>query len=121
MKNILFVDSNIVLTIVFTLIAVAIFVVAVILVIKSNKQFHDKSRDIKIGMSEEQVIELLEKDPTSIEQLTNGSYEWIYEKKEAGQWGPTIYKTEIFFDANKQVIEVRHSKYLDGLDSKKEI
>lgn len=121
MKNISFVDSNIVLTIVFTLIAVAIFAVAVILVIKSNKQFHDRSYDIKIGTNEEQVMELLEKDPDFIEQLTNGNYEWIYEKKEAGQWGPTIYKAEIIFDVNKLVIEVKHSKYLEGLGPKKEI
>ena len=121
MKSILFIDSNIVLTIVFTLIAVAIFVVAVILVIKSNKQFHDKSYDIKIGMNEERVMEILDKDPAFIEQLTNGNYEWVYEKKEAGRWGPTVYKTEIIFDVNKLVIEVKHSKYLEGLDSKKEI
>ncbi len=105
---------------IFSFIAALIFVGAIIAIVKANSKFRDKSKDVKPGMSEEEVMELLEKDPDSIEPLTDGTYKWIYEKMEAGSWGPTIYKTEIIFNLDKHVSKVQRSKYLERIDSKKD-
>lgn len=102
-------------------IVLALFILAgmVVLVIFSDKQFHDKAEGIKVGMSEDQVMNLLEKDPESINYLKDGSYTWTYNRNSWGGWGMITYKTEITFDASGHVTFVTRSKSCDNTDSQK--
>ena len=103
--------------IIFIVIAIVIFVAMCIVVFKVEKQYHDKSNDIKLGMKEDQVIDIMEKDPASIEFLKDGQYEWIYEHKYYKGWGMVVVKTEVVFNANKQVIAIKNSESIENSNS----
>lgn len=96
--------------IIFVIIAFIILIVTVIIVNKSDQKFRDKSLKITKGMDEKQVMEIMEEDPLSIEELKDGAYEWIYEKKQWKGWGMMTIKIEVIFDDSKHVISVERSK-----------
>ena len=98
---------------IFVIIAIILFLVVYFLVFKSEEKFHDKSKHVTIGMSEEQVMEIMEDDPISIEQLKNGAYEWIYERRQWQGWGMMIVTIEILFNENKEVTSVVRTKGYD--------
>lgn len=106
----------VVIWIVSLVVAFIILVVMIVFIVKANRQFHDKSLDIKKGMNREKVIEIMEKEPDEIEQLNDGTYKWIYKRKGKGPWGDTIYKTEISFDLFNLVSSIHQEKYLDGIE-----
>ena len=105
--------------IIFIVLAIFVLVGVIILVINSGIRFHDKSEDIKMGMSEDEVMEIMEKDPVSIEYLKNGAYEWIYEKTSWGGWGMNTTRIEVIFDENGYVTSVLRTKTCDQSDSQK--
>ncbi len=80
-----------------------------IIVNKSDQQFRDKSLKITKGMDEKQVMEIMEEDPLSIEELKDGAYEWIYEKKQWKGWGMKILKVEVVFDEFGHATSVERS------------
>ena len=103
--------------IVFIVIAIVIFVAMCIVVFKAEKLYRDKSSDVQLGMTEEQVLDIMEKDPASIDYLKNGQYEWIYEHKYYKGWGMVVVKTEIVFDTNKRVIATKNSESIENPNS----
>ena len=82
-----------------------LLVLVILLVYFSWKKFHDRSVDIKEGMNEQQVLEVMEKDPIEILPLKKGLYEWVYERKEYKGWAMMIIKIEIIFDAKTKLVK----------------
>lgn len=85
------------------------------IVFKADKQFHDRILDIKMGMSEDEVREIMDKDPVSIEYLNDGAYEWIFERKYYKGWGMVTVTTEITFNSEGKVISKKNSESIDDL------
>ena len=109
------------LTIIFLVIGIILLTLVIIFVIQANKKFRDKSVDIKEGMSEEQVLEIMEKDPLDIQELKNGTYMWIYERKQYVGWANKTLIIHIIFNVDKTVKMVEYDKTYDGPGSKKEV
>ena len=101
-------------------VAILIFIGMSILVFKSDQQFRDKSLDIKEGMKESQVMDIMRKDPISIDQLKDDKYVWTFENKKWKGWGTQITKIEVFFNESKQVASVERSVSYDRPGMKKE-
>ena len=105
--------------IIFLIIAIILFIIMCVIVFKTGRQFRDRSLEIKQGMSEDQVMEVMEKDPVSIEQLKSGLYEWIYERRDWKGWGMRILKIEVIFNPDHQVVTVERSVSYEKTDVKK--
>ena len=104
--------------IIFVILAALLFIFMLVIANKAGHQFRDKSLDVKEGMSEDEVIDIMEKDPLSIEQLKNGNYAYVYEKKEWKGWGMMIMKIEIIFSVEGKVITVERFKTYDSKNNK---
>lgn len=96
--------------IIFVILAIIIFVIMVVIVLKANKKFHDKSLDVKKGMDEVTVREIMDKDPTDIEYLENESYALVYERDYYKGWGMVNVKTRIIFNSEHKVISIKHEE-----------
>ena len=105
-------------TIIFTVLAIIIFIAVTIVIVKSSRQFHDKSLDIKEGVGEDEVREIMEDDPISTNYLQNGDYSWIYERKYYKGWGMVTVKTEIIFNVEGKVKTIHRSETLDKKEEK---
>ena len=99
--------------IIFVVVATLLLIGVVLIVNKSSKQFRDKSLKVKKDMGEEEVREVMESDPVSIEYLEDDEYEWIYERKYYKGWGMVTVKTEIIFTSEKKVKTIHRSETLD--------
>ena len=107
-------------TIIFLIIAVVLLIGTIILTTLANKKFHDRSQDVEKGMNEDKVIEIMEKEPLSIERLKNGKYAWIYEIKQWVGWAMMTVTIQIMFDETKLVTSVERSKSYERENPKKE-
>ena len=105
--------------IILLIISVIIFIIVFFVVFKSWQKFHDKSEDVSIGMNEEEVLEIMEHEPLSIERLKEGSYQWTYQKKEWKGWGMMIMDIGIIFDSTKVVISITRNKHYERANLKK--
>lgn len=91
--------SDLIVLILSILLAVIIFIV----IGRTGEQFHDKSIDIKEGMNEDKVLEIMGKDPLSVETLKDNKYAWIYEYKLYKGWGVRVTIIQIIFNESKLV------------------
>ena len=105
-------------TIIFVVLATLILVGVTLVIVKSDKKFHDKSLDVKEGMDEGQVREIMEDDPLSTDYLQNGEYAWTYERKYYKGWGMVTVRTEIIFNVEGKVKTIHRSETLDKKEEK---
>ena len=90
----------------FIVLASIILLGMIIISYSSWVKYRDKSVDIKEGMNEEKVLEIMGSDPISIEQLKNNNYEWVYERREWKGWGTEVLKIEIIFSSSNVVTSI---------------
>lgn len=93
--------------------ALFLFIIMVIIIRKSDKQFRDKSLDLKEGMNEADVMETMEKDPISIDTLKDDIYVWTFERKDWKGWGTQIITAKVYFDITKRVTKIERSVSYD--------
>ena len=101
----------------FVLIGIAVlwFGGTIFYVYRCNQQFRDRSRDIKKGMSEMDVMEVMCQDPISIEPLKDEAYAWVYERKKWKGWAMEIERIEIIFYVGKKVSSIHREKTYEKL------
>lgn len=102
------------------IVAAVLLIAAIIIMYLANKQFRDKSIDIKEGMDEGQVIKIMEKDPLSIDRLKDGKYIWTFEKKDYKAWGMRIITIYVHFNSQGKVTQVERNISHDRPGMKKD-
>ena len=105
--------------IVILVVALILFILMVIFVRQADKQFRDKSLDLKEGMNEADVMEIMEKDPISIDILKDDAYVWTFVRKDWKGWGTQIITAKVYFDASKKVTNIERNVSYDRPGMKK--
>ncbi len=106
--------------IIIVVVAAILLIGLIILVSKANYQFRDKSLEVKEGMNEEQVLEIMGKDPISTDTLKGGKYKWTFERKDYKGWGYKITTSDVYFDENGKVTLVERNVTYDRPGMKKQ-
>ena len=97
------------------IILLVVFIVVIIAVVSSGNKFRDGSRQIGVGMTEDEVINIMGR-PSFTKQHQDGSYEFVYEKSE---WkgmlrgGTQTRRMEVVFSSDKKVISVGRNANCD--------
>lgn len=100
--------------------ALILFILMVIFIRQADKQFHDKSLDLKEGMNEADVMEIMEKDPVSIDTLKDDIYVWTFTRKDWKGWGTQIITANVYFDSSKTVTRIERTLTYDRPGMKKQ-
>lgn len=106
--------------IIILVIASIILVLMCILLFRVNKQFRDRSLEIKEGMNGNEVMEIMEKEPSNIDELKEGKYKWTFIRKDYKGWGYQIITTEVYFDEFNKVTLVERNISYDRPNLKKD-
>lgn len=93
----------------------AIFIVIIAVAVSSGNKFRDGSRQIAVGMTEDEVESIMGA-PSFTKQHQDGSYEFIYEKSEwkgVLRGGTQTRRMEVVFSSEHKVISVGRNANCD--------